>query len=180
MHRQAILRATYYPAGDGYARSYYAAGGFGSFLKKAAGAAVKIGAGYATGGFAGALAAGTKLAMPTPKALSPIMAPMVGSVVGKSISGGGGGGGFSGFAQGGMLSTGGKSLGLTRGEQAGRKPRAINPRTGKPYRHMNPFNFRALKRADRRMHRFAKAVRHFVTVTKTGHAGVKIRHRRRK
>lgn len=177
MHRQAMLRATWYPAGDGYARGYYSAGGFGSFLKKAAGAAMKIGAGYATGGFAGALAAGTKLAMPTPKALSPIMTPMVGGLVTnkmKSISGGGGGGGFSGFAQGGMLSTGGKNVKggdgpWVPGYQGQKKKR----------RHMNPFNFKALKRADRRMHRFAKSVRHFVTVSKVGHAGVKVKHRRR-
>lgn len=176
MHRQAMLRATWYPAGDGYgyAPGYYAAGGFGSFIKKAAKAAVKIGAGYATGGFAGALAAGTKLAMPQPKALSPILTPMVGSVVGKSISGGGGGGGFSGFAQGGMLSTGGKSI---KGKDGPWVPGYQGEK--KKRRTMNPFNFKALRRADRRMHRFAKAVRHFVTVSRTGHAGVKVKHRRR-
>lgn len=179
MHRQAMLRATYYPAGDGYgyAPGYYAAGGFLSGLKKAVKAGTKIASGFATGGVAGAALAGASLLASKPKTTA--LAPMTGVVVGQktlgTFSGGGGGGGFS--TKMGMV--GGSVAGLTRGEQAGKRPRAINPRTGKPYRHMNPFNFKALRRADRRMHRFAKAVRHFVTVTKTGHAGVKIRKRRR-
>lgn len=173
MYRQAQLRATYYPAGDGYARGYYPAGGFLSGLKKGIKAAVKIGSGFATGGFAGAATAGIGLLAggAKPKALLPMGS--IGSPGMKSFSGGGGGGGFS-ATQGGMLSTGGKNL---KGGDGPWVP-GYNGAPRKKYRTMNPFNFKALKRADRRMHRFAKAVRHFVTVSKQGHAGVKIRKRR--
>lgn len=178
MHRQAMLRATWYPAGDGYARGYYSAGGFGSFLKKAVSASTKVAAGFASGGIAGAALAtagllkGGPAAQVKPNALGmpqsnlQLMTNLMPAGSKKQ-----------------MLTTGANpfatTAALTRGEQAGKRPRAINPRTGKPYRHMNPFNFKALRRADRRMHRFAKAVRHFVTVTRTGHAGVKVKHRRR-
>jgi hypothetical protein len=49
----------------------------------------------------------------------------------------------------------------------------------KKHRRMNPFNFKALKRADRRLYSFAKHVKHYVTVARQGHHGVKPKRRRR-
>jgi len=48
-------------------------------------------------------------------------------------------------------------LGYAVGRTTGGSSRAINPRTGKPYRRTNPTNFKALSRAIRRVNSFTKA-----------------------
>lgn len=48
------------------------------------------------------------------------------------------------------------------------------------HRRMNPFNPRALRRADRRLHSFLKHVRKYVTLAHHGAHGVKLKHHRRR
>lgn len=193
MNRQIMLRSTYYPAGDGYygmgdgaaymrlrgrmtgrlyAPGYYPAGGFGSFLKKAAKAAVKVGAGFASGGFAGAAKAAIGLAgsigSPTsPGVLTQTIMPTQGAAhqaaLGRIVAASGG-------LQPGI--GGGPAYAIETTKGVGR---AINPRTGRPYRRMNPLNPKALRRGMRRVQAFARFASRTIQFTKR----VKMKKRRR-
>ena len=56
----------------------------------------------------------------------------------------------------------------------------FSPGGHRAHRRMNPFNPRALRRADRRLHSFLKHVRKYVTLAHHGAHGVKLKHHRRR
>lgn len=59
-------------------------------------------------------------------------------------------------------------------------PTVVHHIGGRRSRRMNPFNPRAIARADRRLRSFMKHVRKYVTITHHGAHGVKMKHHRKR
>jgi hypothetical protein len=152
-----------------YAGGYYPAGGFFDSLKKVGGAVWKAASPIVSKVAAPLLKSvpivGTALAAyDIAKGLGVVGGPSKaiqiqgGGAKMPALSGGGGGGAWPAAAPG------------------VRPGRAINPRTGRPYRYMNPLNPRALRRAVRRAQSFARFARRTIQITQR----VKLKKRRRR